>query len=68
MGVTHMPETFKRYDTADYLETDEDIAAYLEASAEDRDPAAMTAALGAVARAQNMSLLNSREGHKGARV
>ncbi len=52
-----MPETFSQYDAADYLKTDEDIAAYLEASAEDGDPAAMVVALGTVARARNMSQL-----------
>jgi probable addiction module antidote protein len=52
-----MNETFSRYDTADYLKTDEDIAAYLEACAEENDPALMAQALGAVARARNMSQL-----------
>ena len=52
-----MTETFSRYDAADYLETPEDVAAYLEASAEENDPAQMTLALGAVARARNMSQL-----------
>ena len=57
MEVAHMPETFSRFDAADYLKTDEDVAAYLEASAEDGDPAAMATALGTVARARNMSQL-----------
>ena len=52
-----MVEKFSRYDTADYLKTDEDIAAYLEASAEDGDAAAMAVALGTVARARNISQL-----------
>ncbi len=52
-----MSETFSRYDAADYLKTPEDIAAYLEASAEENDPAQMTLALGAVARTRNMSQL-----------
>ena len=52
-----MAEAFSRHDAADYLKTDEDIAAYLEASAEDGDPAAMAAALGTVARASNISRL-----------
>ena len=42
---------------ADHLKTNEDVAAYLEASAEGGDPATMAAALGAVARARNMSQL-----------
>lgn len=52
-------ETFSRYDTADYLKTDEDIARYMEAVMEEGgdDPAYITHALGAVARARNMSQL-----------
>lgn len=52
-----MAETFSRFDAADYLKTDEHIAAYLEDAATDGDPAAMAAALGTVARARNMSQL-----------
>jgi putative addiction module killer protein/probable addiction module antidote protein len=61
-------EAFSHYDTADYLKTDEDIAAYLEAAAEESDdPAFLARALGVVARARNMSQLArevgmSREG------
>ena len=62
-------ETFSRYDTADYLKTEEDIAAYLEAVIEEAgdDPAFVASALGVVARARNMSQLArtvgmSREG------
>ena len=60
---------FSRYDTADYLETQEDIAAYLDAVMEEggADPAYVTRALGVVARARNISKLArdtgmSREG------
>jgi probable addiction module antidote protein len=52
-----MAEIFSRFDAADYLKTDEDIAAYLEASAAEGDPAAIAAALGTVARARNVSQL-----------
>ncbi len=52
-----MAETFTTFDAADYLKTDQDVAAYLEASAEDGDPATMVTALGTVARARNMSQL-----------
>lgn len=56
-----MAEVFNRFDAADYLETPEDIAAYLEAAAEaaavDGDPAPLVTALGTVARARNMSQL-----------
>jgi len=52
-----MTETFSRFDAADYLDTDEGIAAYLEASAAEGDPAVMARALGTVARARNVSQL-----------
>jgi len=50
-------ETFSRYDTAEYLKTEEDIAAYLDACAEDGDPSLIAAALGDIARARNISQL-----------
>lgn len=52
-------ETFSRYDTADYLKTEEDIAAYLEAVMEEGcdDPVFVARALGVVARARNLSQL-----------
>jgi probable addiction module antidote protein len=50
-----MTETFSRYDAADYLKTAEDVSAYLEASAEENDPAQMSLALGAIGRSRNMS-------------
>jgi len=43
------------YDSADYLRTPEDIAAYLEAAFEDGDAAVITHALGVVARAEGMT-------------
>lgn len=51
--------TFSRYDTADYLNTEEDIALFLEAVMEEGgdDPAFIAVALGDVARARNMSQL-----------
>ncbi len=52
-----MAEKFSDFDVADYLKTEEDIAAYLEASAEEGDISTMAAALGAVARARNLSQL-----------
>ncbi|WP_269506859.1 helix-turn-helix domain-containing transcriptional regulator [Burkholderia sp. IMCC1007] len=44
--------TFSRYDTADYLTTEEDIAAYLEAVAEDGNPALIAESDKIVARAR----------------
>ena len=51
-----------RYDTADYLKTDEDIAYYLAAIAEDNDPVLTAHALGDVARARGMSQLARETG------
>ena len=49
-------EKFSRYDTADYLKTEKDIAAYLEAVIEEAgdDAALITEAIGNVARAHGM--------------
>ncbi|HBO0243480.1 TPA: addiction module antidote protein [Pseudomonas aeruginosa] len=52
-----MEVKFSRYDTADYLKTEDDIAAYLDAVMEDGDPALIAAALGDLARARNLSQL-----------
>lgn len=65
-----MTETkFSRFDAADYLKDEEDITFFLEAVMEEGgdDPAYVARALGAVARARNMSALArevgiSREG------
>jgi len=48
-----------RWDSAEYLKTDEDIQLYLEACLEAAgdDPALIVQALGVVARAKNMSQL-----------
>lgn len=48
---------FSRYDTVDYLTTEEDIVAYLDAVVEDGEPTLIAAALGDVARARNLSQL-----------
>ena len=50
-------EQFSRYDTTDYLQSEEEIAAYLEAVTEDGDPALIAAALGDIAKARNISQL-----------
>lgn len=56
--------TFARYDTADYLKDEADIAAYLDAVAEEGgdDPAYLALALGNVARARNMTALADEVG------
>jgi len=52
------------YDAADYLDSPETMAAYLNAAIEDSDgdAAAMAEALGAIARAQGMSNVAERAG------
>jgi probable addiction module antidote protein len=44
-----------QYDTADYLDSPEAMAAYIDAVFEDGDPALVTHALGVVARARGMT-------------
>ena len=45
------------WDPAEHLETDEDIAAYLDAALEEGDPALVVAVLGDIARAKGMTQL-----------
>lgn len=54
--------TFSRYDAADYLKTEEDLLLYLEAAMETDDAAVITCALGAIARARNISELARKTG------
>lgn len=62
MGKT--TETFGRFDSADYLETVDDAAAYLEAAIDEAgdDPTFIAQALGAIARSGNVSELARRAG------
>lgn len=50
------------YDSAEYLKTPEDVAAYLEAAFEDGDAAIITHALGVVARAEGMTEVAKQAG------
>lgn len=59
---TQQQVKFSHYDTAEYLQTEEDIAAYLEAVMEENDPSLLAAALGDIARARNMSQLAKEVG------
>ena len=54
-----MAEKFSRYETANYLETGEDMALYLEACIEEDpgDGSLIRMALGSIARAKGMSQL-----------
>ena len=57
-------EKFTPFDVADYLESIEDVSAYLEIALEESadDPTAVPRALGVIARSQNMSELARRVG------
>ena len=57
-------EHFSRWDVADYLKSDVDIVAYLQACLEEApdDPALLAAALGDVARARGMAQLAKKTG------
>jgi probable addiction module antidote protein len=51
-----------RWDAAEYLETEEDMAAYLKAALEDGRPQLIAAALGDIARARGMSRMARETG------
>jgi probable addiction module antidote protein len=50
------------WDAAEHLETEDDIAAYLEAALEDGDPAVVLAALGDIARSKGMTYIARETG------
>jgi probable addiction module antidote protein len=50
------------WDAAEYLTTEEDMAAFLEAALEEGEPALVAAALGDIARARGMSELARETG------
>lgn len=62
--MTKNNERYRRFDAADYLESIEDVSAYLEIALEESadDPTAVPRALGVIARSQNMSELARRVG------
>ncbi|MCL2680383.1 MAG: putative addiction module antidote protein [Coriobacteriia bacterium] len=51
-----------RFDTSEYLETEEDIAAYLDVVLADNDPQMLNVALGNIARARGMTEIAKRAG------
>jgi probable addiction module antidote protein len=57
-------ETFTPFDTANYLDTVEDVAAYLEAVIDeaDDDPTVIAQALGSIARSRNFSQIARQAG------
>lgn len=50
------------WDAAEYLESDEDMAAYLEAALEEGDASLVAAALGDIARAKGMTQIAEETG------
>ena len=50
------------WDVVEHLETEEDMAAYLEATLEEGDPALIAAALGDIARAKGMTQIARETG------
>ena len=55
-------KTTKIWDAAEYLETEEDIVAYLEAALELNDPTLVAAALGDITRAKGMTQIAKKTG------
>ncbi len=51
------------WDAAEHLETEEDMAAYLEAALEDGEPALVATALGDIARAKGMTQASLLKAH-----
>ena len=55
-------ETFTCWDAAEHLDSEQEIAAYLQACADENDPQLMIAALGDVARARGILGLAKKTG------
>ena len=55
-------KTTKIWDAAEYLETEEDMAAYLEAALDENDPTLVAAALGDITRAKGMTQIAKKTG------
>ena len=51
-----------KWEVADYLKTDEDMADYLEAAMEDGHPAVIATAIGNIARAKGMTQVARKAG------
>ena len=51
-----------KFDAADYLDSPEDVAAYLDVAFEDGDPVRIADALGVVTRAKGMTAMASEVG------
>jgi probable addiction module antidote protein len=64
MVIKRKKESFTRWDPADYMKSEDDMAAYIEACLEEApdDAALLSAALGDIARAHGMADLAKRTG------
>jgi len=54
--------TSRPFDSADYIDTPEAVAAYLEAALEDGDAQIIAATLGNIARSKGMAIIAERTG------
>ncbi len=54
--------TTSLWDASEHLQTDEDMAMYLEAALEENDPALISAVLGDIARAKGMTQIAEKAG------
>jgi probable addiction module antidote protein len=52
----------KKWDSAEYIKTPEDVAAYLDAALEDGDPALIAVVLGNIARSKGMAVVAKKAG------
>ncbi len=57
-----MVEKYRRFDPAEFLESDEDFAIFLQDSAESGDPKVLRAAIALVAKARGMTEIAERVG------
>lgn len=60
--MTQQASDTRPWDVAEHLETEEDMAAYLDAALEEGDAALVVAALGDIARAKGMSQIAREAG------
>lgn len=60
--MAQKPIEIRSWDAAEHLETEEDMAAYLDAALEDGDPTLVVAVLGDIARAKGMTQIAREAG------
>jgi probable addiction module antidote protein len=56
------------FDASEYLETEEDMVAYLSAALEENDPSLIAAALGDIAKAKGMTQITKNGGKEPRRI